>query len=387
MPTSRTLPFAGLSLPLQWTLLVAISIVTTSILEWARLPAALLLGPMAAGVLTAVGGSTMRIPRWLMDFAQGVIGCLVARFFPPEFVAAFSKNWWLFLGVVATTLLGSAALGWLISRLRIMQGTTAVWGLLPGAAPAMILMAEAFNADAPLVAFMQYLRVVLVAIVASLIARFWLHIPADAAHAVVWFPPVAWLSFLGTLAIIAISFLALLAPRVPAGVLITAMVISGTLHISNSSAIELPPWFLAIGFAFLGWNTGLRFTPKLLATVARALSQSILSVAAMIVFCGGTAALLVSVAGVEPLTAYLATSPGGVDSAAIIAASTKVDTSFVMAMQTLRFMLILALGPTLSKFVAGRLASADSGRTPVPSAPGGGQAKAGAAEPDPGEIN
>ncbi|MEA2867632.1 MAG: uncharacterized protein QOE39_2347 [Bradyrhizobium sp.] len=386
MPTSRTLPLAGLSLPVQWAVLIAISIVTTTILEWARLPAALMLGPMAAGVLTMTGGGTVRIPRLPMNLAQAMIGCLIARSFTSEIVVRFSEGWPLFLAVVATTVIASAALGWLISKLRIMQGTTAVWGLLPGAAPVMILMAEAFGADAPLVAFMQYLRVVFVAIAASLIARFWVHIPADAAHAMVWFPPVAWPSFLGTLLIIAVSFLAVFAPRIPAGVLIAAMTVGGVLHIGSYSTIELPPWFLAIGYAFIGWNTGLRFTPKLLAAVTRALPQSILSIAAMIAFCGGMAALLVHVVGVDPLTAYLATSPGGVDSVAIIAASTKVDTSFVMAMQTVRFVLILLVGPALSQFVAG-LVGRDGGRTPDPSPTSVRQIERHAAEDDLGDLD
>ncbi len=360
------LPLANLSLPLQCAVLIALSIVTTTILEWLRLPATLMLGPMAAAILTAAGGGALRMPRWSIDFAQAVIGCLIARSFTSEIVIGFIKSWPLFLTVVATTILTSAALGWLISKLRIMKGATAVWGLLPGAAPVMILMAEVFGADAQLVAFMQYLRVVLVAITASLVARFWVHIPADAAHAMVWFPPMAWLSFLGTLLIVAISCLARFAPGIPAGVLIAAMALGGTLHLGNYSAIELPPWFLAIGYAFLGWNTGLRFSPKLLAAVARALPQAILSIAAMMAFCGGLAALLVPVAGVDPLTAYLATSPGGVDSAAIIAASTKVDMAFVMAMQTVRFLLILVVGPPLSRFVAG-LVGRDENRMPSPS--------------------
>jgi uncharacterized membrane protein AbrB (regulator of aidB expression) len=56
--------------------------------------------------------------------------------------------------------------------------------------------------------------------------------------------------------------------------------------------------------------------------------------------------------GIDPLTAYLATSPGGMDSAAIVGASTKVDLSFVMALQTVRFMVVLLVGPALSRFVA-----------------------------------
>ena len=46
--------------------------------------------------------------------------------------------------------------------------------------------------------------------------------------------------------------------------------------------------------------------------------------------------------GIDPLTAYLATSPGGMDSVAIIAAaSDRVDISFVMALQTARFLIVL----------------------------------------------
>ena len=54
---------------------------------------------------------------------------------------------------------------------------------------------------------------------------------------------------------------------------------------------------------------------------------------------------------------YLATSPGGVDAAAIIAASTKVDTPFVMALQTIRVIVVLAVGPHVAGRVAGTLQS------------------------------
>jgi uncharacterized protein len=67
------------------------------------------------------------------------------------------------------------------------------------------------------------------------------------------------------------------------------------------------------------------------------------------------AAMLVMVAKVDPLTAYLATSPGGSDSIAIIAASSDVDVSFVMAMQTVRMIVVLFLAPILTKFIVERM--------------------------------
>ncbi len=362
MPVPRTL-LAGLSPLVQWATLVALSIVAATIFEWLRLPAARMLGPMVAGIILESCGGSVRIPRSLMNFAQAVIGCLIARSFTPETFAAFGKQWPLFLGVVAMILIASTTLGFAISELRIMQGTTAIWGLLPGAASVMILMADAFGADVGLVAFMQYLRVVFVAITASLIARFWVHIPAGASQSMDWFPPVAWLPFGGTLLIIAVSFLATFFPRIPAGVLIAAMLIGGVLHTGGYAVIELPPWLLAIGYAFLGWRTGLYFTRDVLAAAARALPQCVLSIVSIILFCAGMAALLVRILGIDPFTAYLATSPGGMDSVAIIAASTKVDMPFVMVLQSVRFLLILIAGPPLSRLVAG-LASGVEGQPP-----------------------
>ena len=58
---------------------------------------------------------------------------------------------------------------------------------------------------------------------------------------------------------------------------------------------------------------------------------------------------------IDGLTAYLATSPGGLDSVAIIATSTPVDVPFVMALQTVRLLLLLILGPWIASQVAKRL--------------------------------
>ena len=102
------------------------------------------------------------------------------------------------------------------------------------------------------------------------------------------------------------------------------------------------------------------FTRSVLLHAARALLQILLSIVALIAFCGGLAFVLVRTLGVDPLTAYLATSPGGADSVAIIAASSDVDVPFVMAMQTGRFLIILLIGPALARFIARRSGLAEN---------------------------
>ena len=104
------------------------------------------------------------------------------------------------------------------------------------------------------------------------------------------------------------------------------------------------------------WSAGTRprLHPRRARPCPRALPQILASIVVLIAFCGGLAVILARAVGVDPLTAYLATSPGGMDSVAIIAASSNVDLSFVMALQTVRFFLVVLLGPPLARLIARR---------------------------------
>ena len=345
------LPLAELSRPAQWSFLFAISFLIGTGLELLRLPAALLLGPMIAAILVETGGGAIRLPHFARYVCQAVIGCMIARVLTFSIATAFLKQWPLLLGAVLSIIAVSSLLGWAMSRWRVLPGTTAVWGLSPGAANAMVLMAGAFGADIRLVAFMQYLRVVMVATLATVVARLWV-----GAHgsppAVVWFPPIHPLSFAETLAIATVGGVIGWASRLPAGVFMGPMILGTALHATGLIAIELPPWLLASSYALLGWSIGLGFTREILGHAIRALPQIVGAILVLILFAGGLAVILVKEFGVDPLTAYLATSPGGADSVAIIAASSKVDVSFVMALQMVRFLFLLALGPVISRFVA-----------------------------------
>ena len=81
-------------------------------------------------------------PRSVYIAAQAVVGCLIAASVKSEIFASFFAEWPLFLGIVVATLMASSLLGYLISRWKVLPGTTAVWGSTPGAASAMVLMAE-----------------------------------------------------------------------------------------------------------------------------------------------------------------------------------------------------------------------------------------------------
>ncbi|WP_113448818.1 AbrB family transcriptional regulator [Rhizobium cremeum] len=338
--------------PVRWAILTLLSLAFAGLLTVVHIPAALLLGPMMAAIVVATNGARLSAPTLPYLAAHSLIGCIIARSIDAEIVTTFAADWPIFLSIVLAVIASSTLIGYVMARNAVLPGTTAVWGTSAGAASAMLVLAEAYGADARLVAFMQYLRVVCVASAASIIAAAVFHATGGQAPEVVWFPPVDWLELGKTLAV-AFGACAIGARfRIPAGTMFLPMLATALLHGLGFITIELPPWLLAFAYALLGWKIGLGFTRRILRHAAYALPQIMLSIVVLIAFCGGLAMLLWRFLGIDPLTAYLATSPGGLDSVAIIAASTPVDLPFVMALQTARFLLVLLLGGPISKAVA-----------------------------------
>lgn len=340
--------------PMRWFWLILFSAAAVLGLESLHLPAALLLGPMAMAIIFAARNKPLVIHRYLFYLAQGVVGSMIARAIPASLFVEIAKNWPLFLASIFSVIIASSLLGWLLTRWQVLPGSTAIWGSSPGAATAMTLMAESYGADVRLVAFMQYLRVVIVAVAATLVARIWApDVPAGSAPSGFdIIQPVAWGHFGITLLLIVGGVLVSRLFKIPAGPLLLTLAGGAILQDFNVITIELPPALLMVAYAIIGWSIGLRFNRAILTHAAKALPRLLLSIFSLVAMCGLFAWSLVHFAGIDPLTAYLATSPGGADSVAIIAASSNVDMPFVMSMQTGRFIVVLLTGPALAKWVA-----------------------------------
>lgn len=98
-----------------------------------HLPAAMLLGPMIAGIVLSLRGSTLQLPRGIFLAAQAILGCMIAqksnRFdidHPRPLLAGRAF-------VLLVTLLSSAVVGWLLVRYSSLPGNTGAWGSSPAA--------------------------------------------------------------------------------------------------------------------------------------------------------------------------------------------------------------------------------------------------------------
>lgn len=348
---------------MRWLGLGCASLIVTLVFDFLHIPATILLGAMLAGIIFAVGDSRLYVSKLLFNSSQAVIGCLSSSRIDSSILQTFSTHWLLFLGIVFSTLLVTTAMGILSCRLKLFPGTTAIWGISPGAATAMVVMSTEYGGDPRLVAFMQYVRVIVVALLAMLVARILMPTPASHAEAPLfpliaqtWFPPLHWKNFGITLLFIAGAGIFGKKSKLPGGCVLVPMILGAILHsFGIIEEIVLPPWFLAISYVILGWNIGLGFTREILRYAIKSLPRVLLLIFLLIAFCGALAWLLTAFLHVDPLTAYLCTSPGGMDTVAIIAASTNVDLPLVMALQSLRLILVVILGPNISHYVAKRM--------------------------------
>jgi uncharacterized protein len=338
--------------PLLWLLLLALSAFISAGWSALGLPAALLLGPMIGGIVFGVNGASLNVPLAPNLGAQAVIGAMVSASITPSILVTFSHHCLLFCLIMFATLLGAAGIGWLISRTGLIPGATAVYGISPGAAGPMVLLAEAEGADPRLVAFMQYSRVLLVAIAASVVARFWAHVGSAHTPGAPWLSPVHWgnLALVLALALLGQQLARLL--RLQAWALLGPMILLSALHAAGWLDIDLPRWLLAAAYAMLGWRIGLSFRRDALMHAGRALPVVLAAALSLMGVCAALAWCLTRLAHADALTAYLATSPGGLDSVAIIAASTpNVDLPFVMALQAVRLVFVICLAPLITRLV------------------------------------
>jgi len=308
---------------------------------------------MIAALALALGGMQLSIPRSGFMAAQAIVGCLVARALTTSIIISMAQHWLTMVGVVLMTIAAGGLVGWVLVRLRALPGTTAAWGSSPGAASAMILMAEEFGADIRLVALMQYLRVVVVVLTASMVSRLLVGPVAGATAQGLPMPSIVPLgSLAGTLAIAVVGALIGRWFRIPGGPFLVPMMLGAILETTKLVEITLPSWLVEIAYATIGWYVGLAFNRDVIAYAFRALPQLLLATVLLMASCGLSAVMLTQLLHTDPLSAYLATSPGGLDSVAIIAIGSHADLPFILALQTLRMFMVIVTGPAIAKLIS-----------------------------------
>jgi uncharacterized protein len=184
--------------------------------------------------------------------------------------------------------------------------------MVAGGATGMVTMADDLGGDDCLVAFMQYLRVLLVVILTPVLTAV-----AFPGHHGAGSPAGTHTPALGdvgdwllTLAIASAGALVASRARLPAAALLGPMILSAVLTLSlPDGTFTVPPALRELSFAVIGLQVGLRFTAATLREVGRLLAPVALGLLGLLVACFGLAVALELTTSVSLLDAYLATTP------------------------------------------------------------------------------
>jgi membrane AbrB-like protein len=261
------------------------------------------------------------------------------------------------LAVSAATLLLSLAAGVILARTTPLEPATAALGMIAGGASGIVGMSGELGADDRLVAFMQYLRVLVIVILTPLgIALFaggdhgggGPAVPSAGTLGEWWqWPLTAALAFGGAVAADRL--------RVTAGVLLGPMVVTSALVLSGlADGFAVPALLGQTAFSLIGLQVGLRFTVATVRLLGRLTMPVLLAIAALLVASFGLAVALAATTSASLLDAYLATTPGGLYAVLAVAYGAGADTTFIVAVQSLRVIAMVLVAPLAVRWTLNR---------------------------------
>lgn len=266
---------------------------------------------------------------------------------------ALADDWLPVALVSLATLVVSLASGVLLARTTEVDEPTGALGMIAGGASGIVGMADELGADDRLVAFMQYLRVLVVVVLTPLVVL--VAFPggggAGGPHGTTDLPglgpAVGWLAT-PVIAVVGVAAGRLL--RVPAGTLLGPLILSAALTVAGDD-LATPELLQELAFALIGLQVGLRFTPDTLRSAGRLLVPVLAGIFGLIAISFGLAVLLAATTSASLLDAYLATTPGGLYAVLAAAVGANADTTFIVAIQSLRVLVMVLLAPAAVRLV------------------------------------
>jgi membrane AbrB-like protein len=341
---------------LAWVLLGA----ATAALGWALdrvgVPSSYLFAALLLGLAVALARpDRLAIPPAAFAAAQAVTGVTIGTYLQSSSLRAIGDAWLPVTLVSAATLVVSIGAGLALARFTRLDAPTAALGMIAGGASGIVAMARDLHGDDRLVAFMQYARVLVVVLLTPVLIPIFFpgHHGATAAGA--GGEPLLGTAtdWLWVLALVTAGALAGHVLRIPAGMLLGPMLLAGGLTLTGVLDVTVPPLLRECAFAVIGLQVGLRFTVATVRQVGRLLLPVLASIVALLIACFGLAAILAATTPVSLLDAYLATTPGGLYAVLAVAFGAGANTTFIIAVQGLRVLVMVLLAPVAVRHLVG----------------------------------
>lgn len=335
---------------LQWLVIIAVTYFGGTEAERYGLPAPHLFAALVIGLVVALSRfAKVTVPPPLYLAAQALTGVVIGTYFTTSSLGSAGSALVPLLLVTAATLVISVGGGVVLARWSGLDRPTAALGMIAGGSAAIVATSDDLKADPRLVAFMQYLRLVLVVLSAPLLVR-WVLAPSGTYEALGPKEIEAASNSLAAYGLMAATAVigAWLARRlrIPAGALLGPLLLAALLNIAGVFHGRTPPELpREIAFSLIGLEVGLRFTIETVRRVGRLFPKILALVIATVVACGLLAWAVTAVTNISLLNAYLATTPGGINAILVTAFASNANTTLIFAVQTIRLFAMVLLAP------------------------------------------
>lgn len=333
-------------------LVVVVTVAASALLAVARVPSAVLFGSLVGGMAHALTSSTpLALPAWSFRVGQALIGITIGVTISLSTLAGMGSDLVPIVAVTVATIAVSLAAGRVLALRRDVSAVTGAFAMIAGGASGVVALARDLGADDRVVTVVQYLRVLIVLVSLPIVTSVVFDPDRGAARL-----PVATAPLPTDLAYVAIALvLGLLLARlvpIPTATLLGPMVVAAALVSTGwLGEVSVPTGVQWLAYALIGVQVGLRFTRASLASISRMLPLVLALIVAVILATAMMALVLVWLTPVDGLTAYLATTPGGLFAVLALAADSGSDVTYVTGVQILRLVVILLLIPLLARWL------------------------------------
>lgn len=326
----------------ELVVLAALALGAGIAMDRAGVPSPYLFGALILGLARALARpAPLVLPRGWFVAAQAVTGVTLGTYLQRSSLHVLADDWLAVALVSLATLAISLGAGAALARLTILDRPTAALGMIAGGASGIVGISDDLGGDDRLVAFMQYLRVLVVVLVTPALVGVIFpgaHAGSAPSDGPLLGSPTAWLLTVG----IAIAGQGI---PLPARALMGPMLIAGALTLSGATGFTVAPLLRETGFAVIGGYIGLRFTMQTVRDVGRLMIPVAISIAGLLVACFALAVVLDATTPVSLEDAYLATTPGGLYAVLAVAFGAGANTTFIVAVQGLRVLVMVLLAP------------------------------------------
>lgn len=338
-----------------WLVLLLATAAAILLLDAVHLPSPALFGSLLAGMFYALTMATpLQIPRRAFTLGQALVGVTIGAMVSLPTLERLSTDWPSILAVTVGTLVISVLAGQLLGLRRDVSSTTGAFAMVAGGASGVVALARDLGADDRVVTIVQYLRVLLVLLVMPVVTALVFDPQRGSGAAVGHVRTELPADLLYTVVSVVLGLAVSRYTGLPAGSLLGPLLVAVAITATGVlGPVAVPSALQNLGYLLIGVQVGLRFTRESLRSIAALLPLATLLIVLVIATCAGMGALLSALTGVDELTAYLATTPGGLYAVLAAAADSGSDVTYVLAVQVIRVFAMLFAAPLLARVLVG----------------------------------